>query len=646
MNGKHRHILFLCFLIFCICRSHAQNVSTRVPFYARYNSNSLAKYLAAPCSTEEQKVQAFYLWITEHISYDVKRYQSGNSAPIKLRKLLIRKKGLCIDYANLFDAFCKSQGIKSSIVSGYSKGAINLEDDLLFISDHAWNAVFIGGSWRLLDLTWASGVLAYHPTTWGRVKRYVLPNSVIPYKLMYRSKRNDNYFLTSPKLLIETHLPENPIWQLLQPSLPIDVFEKGQGDISCYVNSLNIHQENALSFMELNISERILLSADSIVAFNCRNALGSGIERYKAGEGFYFEGAAKNDIHTLNKAFSCYDSSQKQLEESKLLIKEDANYRNKKNLTRNTLAKSYIKNAKNNFKNFYKQVNNIPSKDRARISNYFQKNRQIQSDVSLLSLKNIDKIKYKKRPLTPKEMEFNIYFNEIVKLNTDTLLFLSDEIVMMYKEINNQLLDSLHHLLVTVDKCFKRFEFATDELLMSRALRYSNLDSNVLLWCQKRALYSHELDSIMSIRIQRMNELKRIQNEMNIHINRMKKIARQSAQYIREIKLRSNVLGKEDSLYRAQFNQVIKSLIIIHEKNQSIVSYLKKQSDWAKKYKKSLKAMHKKLNSELRYENIRFESRSSLINRRYHNTLKQIGQLQKSANSKKHKIRTKIKYAQ
>lgn len=638
--------MFLCFLIFYICRSHAQNVSTRIPFYARYSSKLLAKHLAAPCSTEEQKVRAFYVWITEHIGYDVKRYQSGNNTPIKLRKLLIRKKGLCSDYANLFDAFCKSQGIKSAIVSGYSKGAINLGDDLLFISDHAWNAAFIDGRWRLLDLTWASGGLTYHPTTWGRVKRYILPNSVIPHKLIYRSKRNDFYFLTSPKLLIETHLPENPIWQLLHPALPIDVFEKGQDAISSYVNSSNIQQENALSFMELNIGERILLSADSIVAFNCRNALGSGLERYKAGEDFYFEGAAKNDIHILNKAFSCYDSSQKLLEESKLLIKEDANYRNKKNLIRNALAKSDIKNARNKYKSLYKQINSIPSKDRARIRDYFQKNKQIQSDVSLLSLKNIDRIKYKKKPLTSKEKEFNIYFNEIVKLNTDTLLFLSDEIVMMYKEINNQLLDSLHHLLLTVDKCFKKFEFATDELRLSRALLYSNLDSTVLLWCQKRALYSHELDSIMETRIQRMNELKRIQNEMNIHVNRMKKIARQSAQYIREIKLRSNVLGKEDSLYRAQFNQVSKSLILIHDKNQSIISYLKRQSDWAKKYKKSFKGMHKKLSSELRYENIRFESRSSLINKRYHNILRQIGRVQKRASSKKHKIRTKIKDVQ
>lgn len=227
MQSKRHYILFISFLFFCLTDSLAQPVPKRVPLTSRYNAYKLAKHLADGCNNEEEKVRAFYFWITKNIRYDVKRFISGKTGHVKLRKILMLKRGLCTDYANLFDTLCKSVGIKSCIVSGYSKGAINLEDDLLFISDHAWNAVLIDGRWRLLDLTWASGGLTYHPTTWGRVKRHILPNSVIPHKLIYRSKRNDFYFLTSPKLLIETHLPENPIWQLLHSALPIDVFEKG-----------------------------------------------------------------------------------------------------------------------------------------------------------------------------------------------------------------------------------------------------------------------------------------------------------------------------------------------------------------------------------------------------------------------------------
>lgn len=643
MQSKRDYILLICFVFFCLVDSLAQPVPKRVPLTARYNPYKLAVNLSDGCNSEEEKVRAFYFWITKNIRYDVKRFISGKSSPVKLRKILIRKRGLCSDYANLFDTLCKSVGIKSYVVSGYSKGIINLDDDLLFINDHAWNSVFINGEWKLLDLTWASGNVTYLPTRWGLIKKKFFPYATIPHKYYYRANANDRYFLTPPKVMIKTHLPENPVWQLLNPALPIDMFEKRQNDIRAFVQQSYLHKESADAYFEKTRAEKNLITSDSVLLFNCRNALSSGVERYRAGEEFFIEGAVSKDIHILNKAFSCFDSAQNLLKESNLLTKEDFGYRNKKNLIRNVLAKSDIKSIKNKSASRSKKILSIPSKDRASIKAYRQKNRQIQKEIHLLSLKNIDNVKYKKKPASARDKEYNIYYNEIVKLNTDTLLYLGNEIVMLYNKINEQLIDSLNNLLLATDNSFKHITQTTDNLLFSRAFLNSSLDTFVLLESQKREMHSFAFDSIMGIRVQQMNELKSTQYEMNYRINQIKKIARQSAQYLREIKTRSNLSGKEDSLYRAQFNQVSKCLSVIYNKNESITLYLRKQSEWAKQYKKPFKILQKKLSTELRYETIRFESRRNLIQSRLYNAQKESSYFQKKASLRKQNIKTILK---
>ncbi len=54
--------------------------------------------------------------------------------------------------------------------------------------DHAWNAVFISGSWRLLDCTWGAGktdALGHH----------------------FKKQLDEHFFLTDPDELIYTHFP-------------------------------------------------------------------------------------------------------------------------------------------------------------------------------------------------------------------------------------------------------------------------------------------------------------------------------------------------------------------------------------------------------------------------------------------------------
>ncbi len=99
--------------------------------------------LAEGCITDEETVKAGYKWITENIEYDYAYdpvYQYFDST-----NTLQAKKGVCYDFAHLFAAYCRSQGIPCYIIDGNCKTNR--------AAKHSWNRVYFNGSWWDVDLT-------------------------------------------------------------------------------------------------------------------------------------------------------------------------------------------------------------------------------------------------------------------------------------------------------------------------------------------------------------------------------------------------------------------------------------------------------------------------------------------------------------
>ena len=78
-------------------------------------------------------------------------------------------------------------------------------------TNHAWNAVFIRGSWFLLDSTWGAGHLDK--------------------SRQYKAKFNEFYFLPNPRQFVSSHFPymngdmvESMKWQLLEDPLSLERF--------------------------------------------------------------------------------------------------------------------------------------------------------------------------------------------------------------------------------------------------------------------------------------------------------------------------------------------------------------------------------------------------------------------------------------
>lgn len=105
--------------------------------YVKFSRSSDAAALAARLcygkESELEKISSVFIYITDNISYDkagASSYASGY-VPDPDRTLRL-KKGICFDYASLFSAMTRAQGIPSRLVVGYASPEIY----------HAWNEVY------------------------------------------------------------------------------------------------------------------------------------------------------------------------------------------------------------------------------------------------------------------------------------------------------------------------------------------------------------------------------------------------------------------------------------------------------------------------------------------------------------------------
>lgn len=234
---------------------HARNAPEKVS----KDVESLTAYLIRPARSDREKVRSFFIWIAEHIHYDVQAYQAFD--PYKISKItpndvLRKKEAVCQGYSELFQEMCRLAGIQSYVVPGYSKGFGYLPGNKSFRSaDHAWNAVKVDAQWYLLDATWGSGGVSN--------------------QLKYVKQLNERYFLSDPKEFVKDHMPLEPVWQLLPCPVSMKSFIAGDAAIERDLSgkkkcSDNYHKVIA-DWETLPEDERKLQSAVNAYAFNPDN---------------------------------------------------------------------------------------------------------------------------------------------------------------------------------------------------------------------------------------------------------------------------------------------------------------------------------------------------------------------------------------
>ncbi len=117
--------------------------------YASYTRSSAAvakaKSLCANATSNAQKVDLIYRYVTSNIKYDYSKASNIRAGYLpNVDNTLSIKKGICFDYAALMVAMCRSQGIPTKLVIGNTS-----------VGYHAWNEIYTG-SWKRYDATFAA----------------------------------------------------------------------------------------------------------------------------------------------------------------------------------------------------------------------------------------------------------------------------------------------------------------------------------------------------------------------------------------------------------------------------------------------------------------------------------------------------------
>lgn len=173
------------------------------------STENIAHYINSNFKTADDKIRAVFYWTAANISYDLPNMFADdfNGTPQeRIAKTLQSKKGVCIDYATVFNDIANKVGITSVIVEGYTKQKATVSN-----LAHAWCAAKIDGNWYLFDPTWGSGAVIN-----GRFVRRI----------------NDNYFKVSPLKSINTHMPFDYLWQFLNYPVTNKDFHEGKTQVN------------------------------------------------------------------------------------------------------------------------------------------------------------------------------------------------------------------------------------------------------------------------------------------------------------------------------------------------------------------------------------------------------------------------------
>lgn len=185
-------LLFTLFFISFIAISNGQqdysyvdNKALKIPEEKTYSTIAIAQYLNENFTKEGEKIRAAYTWIINNIKYSKDSLfqfnRWGIDPEINMNAILRRRKGVCENYAALYSNILLKCGVQAVPVTGYT----NLPGNDYW-NGHGWVAVQLDKEWYLCDPTWDGGYASYM------------------------------YFLVPPDEFIQSHMPFDPLWQLLE----------------------------------------------------------------------------------------------------------------------------------------------------------------------------------------------------------------------------------------------------------------------------------------------------------------------------------------------------------------------------------------------------------------------------------------------
>lgn len=184
----------------------------------------LARALCQPFASDRDKAQVIFSWLANHVEYDLDEAKRNRPIQImyknqedlqrqisgirrtRMSRALRYRRGVCNHYASLYQAMCEAVGLEAGEIEGYvARDPNRRSSSSELTSNHVWNWVRIDGRISLLDVTYAAGMADMT----GQ---------------QFTMEYEPRWFDVPPRVLIQTHFPDEPADQRLIEPLTAEEF--------------------------------------------------------------------------------------------------------------------------------------------------------------------------------------------------------------------------------------------------------------------------------------------------------------------------------------------------------------------------------------------------------------------------------------
>jgi hypothetical protein len=559
------------------------------------NAEKLTKRLTAGYTSDEEKIRAIYIWVTSNISYDVHRFKRGVSNHNSIETTLRKRKALCAEYSELFIAMCNYAGIEATGIIGYAKGLGTYENQRYYVPNHQWCMVKLGNEWKLIDPMYASGYLHFK-ARFIDYMRWISPIPRLPVaysKMKYKRKRNDSYYLTSPKDFVVEHLPIEKMYQLLQNPVDASTFENDSQSINNFLRIatpyFNFYQALS-SYQTLAQIHQLVWAADSSYASNNRNratqsmylAMAAVIKTDESGARYKHPKSVEADTLLIKSADSLATLSDSLVGLAKTLLDEERTEKHLLNSERKNQAHEEIKQVSGTITkmnrylsstslkfNYLKKHQDATQRALADVLNYYRHldfpftKLKLHTDTNTLNLvmennkkliqNDIDSISFKLAQL-------NTLFKELDTLWFDTIAAWNKEFTLLNQE--------LFSLSGSIANARKNYESSLSPLLLVKS--------------KQRA----ELIKRMNHILQRKKETDKVQKETEVLMKLYLKNIKEYTKTIRRKLIENIKMGQPPNntyAYTEALNSYEKALDIYALRYQRFRIFVMGELDWCSK---------------------------------------------------------------
>jgi hypothetical protein len=372
-----------------------ENIGRKAPSAACKNPETLSDYVCREASTEFEKVNAIYNWVTGNIKFDFASIKTGDVKQQSAKNVLLKRVALSDGFVNLFVAMCLAQNIQAEKVEGYCKDWTFDNGTKLFRPDHVWAAVNINSKWQLVDPAFGSGVMApklgFPKNILAKInkKKHYTSN-----KQSFQHRVDSTYFLTDAQQFRQTHLPADPQWQLTDSVMPLNVFEAGSNSVKQFNRAhaqskdlVGLAKNASISSEETKMNE----SVERMMQYN-PNYKSKMIDKYlllvkNNYELLNFKARGNNDQATIDSTKVLLLKTKELLAEEKTAINKQYAYLKKRSDEKNKLTSTYTKKLESTSKANITKCNKRITANNAQAAKLFEEVKKIKNAVAISELK-------------------------------------------------------------------------------------------------------------------------------------------------------------------------------------------------------------------------------------------------------------------